>query len=96
MSVPALESSRGDISGSEQVDTLEDHVASSGSHSPASGAAAEHQLPEKRESPSPQNLDNYADIGMVHDNNQFYAPSESQHQQEATELPSFSVSLYEI
>lgn len=91
LSASALESSNDDISGSKQVDKVDDHIANSGSHSPESAAAAaEHQLPDKNERSSPQSLDSYSDIGIIHENSRSYAPPESQQQPEPSELPSFS------
>lgn len=72
---------------------IDDQLRNSGSNSPPSGTASEHQLPDKKDASSPQNLGSYADIGMVHDNGQSYAPSEPQQQQDPPELPSFSVSI---
>ena len=74
------------------MDVVDGHVRNSGSNSPASGSAFEHQLADNKESSSPQNLDDYADIGLVQDNSPSYTLSESQHQQDPPELPSFSVS----
>ncbi|XP_050232433.1 uncharacterized protein LOC126681097 isoform X2 [Mercurialis annua] len=84
-SVP--ESSGDDASGSKQVELLGEQVRNSGSDSPASGAMSENQSPDK--SPSPPDLDNYPDIGVVRNSSPF-APSESQHQHNVPELPSFS------
>lgn len=94
LSVSAPESSCDDASGSKQVDLLEDQVRNSGSDSPPSAAASDHQLPDK-ESSSPQNFDNYEDIGLVRDNSPSYTPSESQHQ-DPPELSGFSVSLRHV
>lgn len=91
MTVPAPELSTEDVSGSKQVDLQDDNIRTSGTDSPASGAASEQQLPDNKESPSPQNLDNYANIGLVRDTSPSYAPSESQ-QQETHDMPGFSVS----
>lgn len=89
--MPALESSD-DVSGSKQVDLQDDHVRNTGSESPASDAASEQQLPDHKESLSPQNLDNFADIGLVRDNSPSYVPSESQQlQQDSHDMPGFSV-----
>ncbi|KAJ9691977.1 hypothetical protein PVL29_011194 [Vitis rotundifolia] len=86
LSVSPPESSSDD--GSKQVD-LDDQFRNSGTASPASGEASEHQLPDKKESSSPQNLENYADIGLVRESSPSYTPSESQQQQEHHVLPSF-------
>lgn len=72
------------------MDLRDDHIRSSESDSPASGAASEQQLPDK-DSSTPQNLDNYANIRLVHDSSPSYAPSESQ-QQDSHDMPGFSVS----
>lgn len=91
MSVPAPELTS-DVSGSNQVDLQDDHIQSTGSDSPAS--AAEQQLLDNKESSRPHNLDNYADIGLVHDNRMSYTPSESQQQQDSHDMPGFSVSVF--
>ncbi|KAM1011036.1 hypothetical protein ACFX13_047179 [Malus domestica] len=88
LSVSAAESCSDEASAINPVDLL-DHQVSSGSDSPASGVVAEHQLPENKETLSPQNLGNYADIGLVQDNSSSYAPSDSQ-QQDPPELQGFS------
>lgn len=94
MSAP--ESFVGDASGSKQVDLADEKIRNSGSDSPPSGGAtSENQFPDKKESSSPRNLDNYADIGLVEDNSPSYAPSDSQ-QQEHPEIPGFSVSNVQI
>lgn len=90
LSVSAPESSTDD--GSKQVD-LDDQFRNSGTASPASGEASEHQLPDKKESSSPQNLENYAEIGLVRESSPTYTPSDSHQQQEHHVLPSFSVSF---
>ena len=89
LSVSPPESSSDD--GSKQVD-LDDQYINSGTASPESGEASEHQLPDKKDSSSPQNLENYADIGLVRESSPSYTP-ESQQQQERHVLPSFPVSL---
>lgn len=90
---PAPKTSGNDVSGSKPVDILDDQVRSSGSNSPASGETSEHQLPDDiKETSSPQNLDNYADIGLVQESDPSYALSESQQQQHSSELANFSVS----
>ncbi|XP_030969136.1 GBF-interacting protein 1-like isoform X2 [Quercus lobata] len=88
--VSAPESSGEDVSGGKTAELLDDQVRNSGSDSPASGVAVEHQLSDKKESTSPQNLENYADIGLVRENSPSYAPSESQQHQDPPELPGFS------
>lgn len=94
LTVSAPESSGDDVSGSRLAELHDGLVRNSGSDSPASAVASEHQLPDKKQSPSPQNLDNYADIGLVRDtdNCPSYSPSESQHHQDIPELSGFSVS----
>ncbi|KAJ4717822.1 GBF-interacting protein 1-like isoform X2 [Melia azedarach] len=88
---PAPKTSGNDVSGSKPVDILDDQVRSSGSNSPASGETSEHQLPDDiKETSSPQNLDNYADIGLVQESDPSYALSESQQQQHSSELANFS------
>ncbi|GKV00826.1 hypothetical protein SLEP1_g13448 [Rubroshorea leprosula] len=89
LSSSALDTSSDDAAGSKPVDGLDDQVRNSGSGSPASDAASEHHLLDKRDSSSPQNLDSYADIGLVQDNSPSYAPPGSQQQQDPSELPSF-------
>ncbi|KAL5824263.1 hypothetical protein ACOSQ3_020326 [Xanthoceras sorbifolium] len=85
----ATKSSGNDVSGSKPADILNDQVRNSGSNSPASGESSEHQLPDDiKDTSSPQNLDNYADIGLIRDDIP-YALSESQ-QQDPPELASFS------
>lgn len=94
LSASAAELSGDNASGSKQVDLLDDQVRNSGSDSPASDEASEHQLPDK--SPSPPNLDNYSDIGLVRENSPSYTPSETQQQHDPHELPNFSVSSVRV
>lgn len=94
MSVPAPELPNEDVSGSKQGDLQDDHSRNNGSESPASGGAAEQQLPDNKESSRPQNLDNYANIGLVQDTSLSYAHSESQQQQDSHDMPGFSVSVF--
>ncbi|PIN24689.1 hypothetical protein CDL12_02571 [Handroanthus impetiginosus] len=89
VSVSVPESSGDEPAGSKQLQLVDDSVRSSGSNSPASGAMSDHQLTEQKDSSSPQNLDNYADVGLVQDNSTSYTP-ESLQQQDTSELPSFS------
>ncbi|CAK8560399.1 unnamed protein product [Lathyrus sativus] len=89
LTAPASESSTDDVSGSKQVNLSDDHVRSSESESPASGVASEQQLPDNKESSSSQNLDNYANVGLVHDTSPSYAPSQSR-QQDSHDMPGFS------
>ncbi|XP_047340917.1 uncharacterized protein LOC124944651 isoform X2 [Impatiens glandulifera] len=60
-------------------------------HEPAkqSGPIPE-QIAERKDTSSSQNLNNYADPRLYQDNNQSYAPLESQNQQYPSELSSFS------
>ncbi|XP_041000190.1 GBF-interacting protein 1-like isoform X1 [Juglans microcarpa x Juglans regia] len=90
LSASAPEFSGDDASGSRLAELHDGLVRNSGSDSPASVVASEHQLPDKKQSSSPQNLDNYADIGLVRDNSPSYAPSELQHHQDPPELSGFS------
>ncbi|XP_059456437.1 GBF-interacting protein 1-like [Corylus avellana] len=90
LSVSAPESSGDDACSSKPAELRDAQVRNSGSDSPASVVASEHQLPDKKESSSPRNLDNYADIGLVRENSPSYAPSESQQHQDPPELPGFS------
>lgn len=90
------ESSSNDATGGKQLELIDDHVRNSGSGSPVSVSASELQLNSKREGSSPENLDNFADIGLVQDTSQPYVPPDSQRQQDASELQSFSVSLFFI
>lgn len=88
MTVPAQELSTDDVSGSKQVELLEEQIRSSGSDSPVSGAASEQHLPDNKDSSSTQ--DNYANIGLVRDSSPSYAPSEPQ-QQDSHDMPGFAV-----
>ncbi|EOY27207.1 Uncharacterized protein TCM_029107 isoform 2 [Theobroma cacao] len=90
LSVSAPDTSSDDAAGGKPIEILDDQIGNSGSDSPLSGTASEHQLPDTKDTSSPQNLDSYADIGLVQDNSPSYAPSESQKQQDPPELPSFS------
>lgn len=79
--------------GSKPAEILSDQVRISGTSSPASGEASEHQLPDDiKDTSSPQNLENYADIGLIQDNTPAYVLSESQ-PQDSTELANFSVNF---
>ncbi|XP_010261966.1 PREDICTED: GBF-interacting protein 1-like isoform X2 [Nelumbo nucifera] len=89
-SASALSASSEDASGSNQFDLLDDKVRNSESNSPASAVASENPLPEKRESSSPQNLENYADIGLARNDNPPFTSGEPQQQQDPPGLPSFS------
>ncbi|RZC01220.1 GBF-interacting protein 1-like isoform X2 [Glycine soja] len=89
LTVPAPELSTDDVSGSKQVDLRDEHIRSSRSDSPVSGAASEQQLPDNKDSSNTQNLDNYANIGLVRDSSPSYAPSEPQ-QQDSHDMPGFA------
>ncbi|KAL8458664.1 hypothetical protein ACS0TY_036247 [Phlomoides rotata] len=82
------ESSGDEPASSKQLEIIDETVRSSDSNSP-SGALSDRQLTEKVESSSPQNLNEYADVGLVRGNDTSYTP-ESLHQQDTSELPSFS------
>ncbi|CAL0308702.1 unnamed protein product [Lupinus luteus] len=89
LTAPSPELSTDDVSGSNEVDLQDDNVRSTGPVTPASDVPAEQQLPANEDSSSPQNLDNYADIGLMRDNIPSYAHSES-HQQDSRDMPGFS------
>ncbi|XWS16186.1 hypothetical protein CRYUN_Cryun34aG0063400 [Craigia yunnanensis] len=89
LSVSSTDTSSDAAAGDKPIDILDDQLINSGSDSPPSDTASEHQLHGKKDTSSPQNLDSYTDIGIVQDNSPSYAPSESQQQQEPPELPSF-------
>lgn len=89
LTVPAPELSTDDVSGSKQVDLRDDHIRSSESDSPASVTASEQQLPDNKDSSNTQNLDNYANIGLVRESSPSYAPSEPQ-QQDSHDMPGFA------
>lgn len=91
-SLSARESSSDESSARKQVDLLDERIQSSGTNSPASIAVSEQQSTDRNESSSPQDLDNYADIALVHDKSPSYSPPQSQQQQDHPQLPSFSVS----
>ncbi|KAI3463234.1 hypothetical protein Pfo_019897 [Paulownia fortunei] len=88
VSASAPESSGEEPAGSKQLEMMNETVRSSGSNSPALRAVSDEQA-ENKESSSPQNLDNYADVGLVRDNSPSYTP-ESLQQQDTSEWPSFS------
>lgn len=70
---------------------MDGSARSSESNSPASGDLSDRT--EKKDSSSPQNLNDYADVGLMRGNSPSYTP-ESLQQHDTTELPSFSVSEY--
>ncbi|EPS69389.1 hypothetical protein M569_05380, partial [Genlisea aurea] len=72
----------------QQLDTNNERPQNSGSVSPDSFSVSDNnQLIEKKEVPGSQNLDNYVDVGLVHNNSRPYTP---QLHQEENDLPSFS------
>ncbi|XP_077240983.1 dentin sialophosphoprotein, putative (DUF1296) isoform X2 [Tasmannia lanceolata] len=79
-----------DVSGGDEVDLLEEEDRTSGSESPASVAASEHPMPDKKESSSPRNLDNYANIGPIRSHSPSYSPAEPQLHRDSPGLPSFT------
>lgn len=87
-SVSAAETSGDEPAASKQLEMVDDTVRSSGSNSPASDVS-DRQLTEQKESTSPQNLNDYADVGLLQGNSPSYTP-ESLQQQDTSELPSFS------
>ncbi|KAL0354490.1 UNVERIFIED_CONTAM: GBF-interacting protein 1 [Sesamum radiatum] len=89
VSVSAPESSGDEPTGGKQLEMTDDSGRSSGSNSPDSGAVSDDQLTEKKETSSPQNLDNYSDVRLAQDSSPSYPP-ESLQQQDTAELPSLS------
>lgn len=90
-SVSSPESSIDDASGSKPLYLLADQNRNSGFDSPPSREASEHQSPDKKESSSFQNLENYVDMELIQDNSPSYVPSDSQ-QRDPLGLPGVSVS----
>lgn len=90
VSVSTPKASGDEPGGSKQLEMRDDSVQASGFNSPASDAESDSQLNENKEASSPQNLENYADIGLVGDNPPSYTP-ELLHQ-DTSELSNFSVS----
>ncbi|KAF8388757.1 hypothetical protein HHK36_025437 [Tetracentron sinense] len=88
VSIPAASSD--DASGGDEVDLLDEQARNSRSDSPASAAASEHPVPNRKESSSPRHSENYADIGLVRNDSPLYSPLEPQQQQDPPGLPSFS------
>lgn len=66
-----------------------------GSESPASNSVLEANQPDKRYSASPQNLNDYSDIGLVRSESTAHAPVELQQEEDVGALTNFSVSLLE-
>ncbi|KAL8230269.1 hypothetical protein R6Q57_000047 [Mikania cordata] len=87
LSTSSHESSIDETTGSKQVELVDEQ--SSGSASPGSGIS-EPQLTDRVESSSPQNMENYTNIGLVRQNSPSYVPSETHQQKGPSELPSFS------
>ncbi|KAL1531043.1 GBF-interacting protein 1-like isoform X3 [Salvia divinorum] len=85
--VSAAEASGDEPVTTKQLEVTDDSVLSSESNSPASGDLS--HLTEKNDSSSPQNLNDYADVGLMPGNSPSYTP-ESLQQQDTSQLPSFS------
>lgn len=81
-----------DVSGSDEVELLEVQGVS-GNDSPASDAASGHPLNDTKESSSPQNLDNYRNVGLFESHGPSYRPEEPQQQQHPSSLAAFPVSI---
>ncbi|KAK6773375.1 hypothetical protein RDI58_028613 [Solanum bulbocastanum] len=90
MLVLVSESSTDDPVGSKQLDLADDRIQIPESTSPGSDVILDQKLSDNRESSSPEDLGNYADVGLVQDNSASYTPPESQQQQNASNLSSFS------
>ncbi|KAJ8560915.1 hypothetical protein K7X08_027105 [Anisodus acutangulus] len=90
LSVLVSESSTDKPVGSKQLDLADDRVQNPGSTSPGSGVILDQKLVDNRESSCPEDLGNYPDVGLVQDNSASYTPPESQQQQDASNLSSFS------
>ncbi|XXG40792.1 hypothetical protein AAC387_Pa01g1423 [Persea americana] len=85
LSVPV--SSSEDVSGCDEVELLEVQGVS-GNDSPASDAASGHPLNGTKES-SPQNLDNYRNVGLFQSHGPSYRQEEPQEQQDPSSLATF-------
>ncbi|CAN4095270.1 unnamed protein product [Withania somnifera] len=90
LSVLVSESSTDDPVGSKQLDLADDRAQNPGSTSPGSGIILDQKLADNRDSSSAEDLGNYADVGLIQDNSASYSPPESQQQQDASNLSSFS------
>ncbi|KAL3322170.1 hypothetical protein AABB24_039679 [Solanum stoloniferum] len=90
LSVLVSESSTDDPVGSKQLDLADDRIQIPESTSPGSDVILDQKLSDNRESSSPEDLGNYADVGLVQENSASYTPPESQQQQNASNLSSFS------
>lgn len=75
--------------GGKQLVLDDDLPQNSGSSSPVPCAIPDPPQIDKKESSTPQQLDNYADVGLVQDSTNSF---DSQRQQDASDLPTFSVS----
>ncbi|KAL9265570.1 hypothetical protein AKJ16_DCAP08772 [Drosera capensis] len=88
-------SGRDDVSAGNQATALEEQVGGSGSTTP-SEEPSDHVLPDINESSTAPTLENYDDLGLVHENSQVYENSqdmsapEPPQLQDPPELPSFS------
>nr|XP_029123791.1 uncharacterized protein LOC105056461 isoform X3 [Elaeis guineensis] len=71
-----------------KTDPVDSELGTSRSHSPAT-EGEEKPVPGKKDTLSPQNIDNYADIGLVQSNSPSYSASEPQLQNNPS-LPSFT------
>ncbi|KAL6000696.1 hypothetical protein ACLOJK_006422 [Asimina triloba] len=78
-----------EVSGGDEVDLLEDQVRPSSSESQASEASNENLQPDKKEPTSPQDLGNFANVGLVQSNSSPFNHPEMQQQQDLQDLPSF-------
>ncbi|KAJ4952077.1 hypothetical protein NE237_028909 [Protea cynaroides] len=88
-SASVLEASSDDASGGNQLELMDDQVNSS-SDSPASVAASEQPLSDKKESSSPPIMEHYADIELARNDTPPFSSTERQQQQDPPGLPSFS------
>ncbi|XP_049355625.1 uncharacterized protein LOC125820236 isoform X1 [Solanum verrucosum] len=89
LSVLVSESSTDDPVGSKQLDLADDRIQIPESTSPGSDVVLDQKLSDNRECSSPEDLGNYADVGLVQDNSASYTSPESQQQQNASNLSSF-------
>ncbi|XP_058108544.1 GBF-interacting protein 1-like [Magnolia sinica] len=89
ISLSAPVTSSEEVSGGDEMDLLEDQVRPSRSESPASEASSENLQADTKESSSPRNLGNFANVGLVRSNTPSFSRSEPQQQQDPHVLPSF-------
>ncbi|XP_047962571.1 GBF-interacting protein 1-like isoform X2 [Salvia hispanica] len=87
VSVSATETSGDEPVTTKSLEMMDGSVRSSESNSPPSGDLSDRT--EKKDSSSPQNFHDYADVGLMRGNSPSYTP-ESLQQHDTTELPSFS------